>query len=113
MLSEWFQANKLSVNISKTNYIIFKPRQKKQIFDLNLKINNKEINRVNEVCFLGVILDENLSWKAHISHIAHKISKSIGIMYRSSFYLFKSALYIQDISLSSILYYGMGIDISN
>ena len=29
MLSEWFQANKLSVNISKTNYIIFKPRQKK------------------------------------------------------------------------------------
>ena len=82
MLSEWFQANKLSVNISKTNYIIFKPRQKKQIFDLNLKINNKEINRVNEVCFLGVILDENLSWKAHISHIAHKISKSIGIIYR-------------------------------
>ena len=56
------------------------------------KISNKEINRVNEVCFLGVILDENLSWKAHISHIAHKISKSIGIIYRSSFYLFKSAL---------------------
>ena len=92
MLSEWFQANKLSVNISKTNYIIFKPRQKKQIFDFNLKINDKEINRVNEVCFLGVILDENLSWKAHISHIAHKVSKSIGIIYRSSFYLFKSAL---------------------
>ena len=92
MLSEWFRANKLSVNISKTNYIIFKPRQKKQIFDFNLKINDKEINRVNEVCFLGVILDENLSWKAHISHIAHKVSKSIGIIYRSSFYLFKSAL---------------------
>ena len=93
MLSEWFQANKLSVNISKTNYILFLNQdKKKQIFDFNLKINDKEINRVNEVCFLGVILDENLSWKAHISHIAHKISKSIGIIYRSSFYLFKSAL---------------------
>ena len=91
-LSKWFQANKLSVNISKTNYIIFKPRQKKQIYDFNLKINNKKINRINEVCFLGVILDEHLSWKAHISHVAHKISKSIGIIYRSSFYLFKSAL---------------------
>ena len=92
MLNEWSQANKLSVNISKTNYIIFKPRQRKKIFDFNLKINNKEINRVNEVCFLGIILDENLSWKAHISHVAHKISKSIGIIYRSSFYLFKSPL---------------------
>ena len=92
MLNGWFQANKLSVNISKTNYIIFKARQRKKIFDFNLKINNKEINRVNEVCFLGVILDENLSWKAHISHVAHKVSKSIGIIYRSSFYLFKSAL---------------------
>ena len=75
MVSEWFQANKLSVNISKSNYIVFKPRQKKQMFDFNLKINNKKINKI-EVCFLGVILDENLSWKAHISYVAHKISKS-------------------------------------
>ena len=84
MLSEWFKANKLSVNIFKTNYIIFQPRQKKQIFYFNRKINNKEVNRVNEDCFLGVILDKNLLWKAHISHVAHKISKSIGIIYRLS-----------------------------
>ena len=98
MLNEWFQANKLSVNITVTNYIIFKPRQRKKIFDFNLRIN-KKINRVNEVCFRGVILDENFSWKAHILHVAHKISKSIGIIYRSSFYLFKSAL--------RILYYAL------
>ena len=34
-----------------------------------------------EVTFLGVILDENLSWKSHISHIASKISKSVGTIY--------------------------------
>ena len=61
---------------------------------MKLKINNNDINKVKEVCFLGVMLDENLPWKAHISHVAHKISKSIGIIYRSSFYLFKSALRI-------------------
>ena len=40
--------------------------------------------RTKEVTFLGVILDENLSWKSHISHIAGKISKSVGIIGRSS-----------------------------
>ncbi len=42
--------------------------------------------------FLGAILDEHMSWKSHISHIASKISKSICIIYKSSFYLSKSAL---------------------
>ena len=37
--------------------------------------------------FLGVILDENLSWKSHFSHIANKISKSIGVIYKASFCL--------------------------
>ena len=40
--------------------------------------------RTKEVTFLGVILDEILSWKSHISHIASKISKSVGIIGRSS-----------------------------
>ena len=40
--------------------------------------------RTKEVTFLGVILDENLSWKSHISHIASTISKSVGIICRSS-----------------------------
>ena len=44
--------------------------------------------------FLGVILDEHLSWNSYISHVANKISKSIDIIYRASFYLFKSSLRI-------------------
>ena len=40
--------------------------------------------RVKEVTFLGVILDGNLPWKPHISHFASKISKSVGIIGRSS-----------------------------
>ena len=37
--------------------------------------------------FLGVILDENLSWKSHLSYLANKISKSIGVIYKASFCL--------------------------
>ena len=80
-LSDWFKANKLSLNVKKSNYLIFKPKQRRQEFDLNIEINGHKMIRSKEVTFLGVILDENLSWKSHISHIASKISKSVGIIY--------------------------------
>ena len=72
--------------------MIFKPRQNRQKIDLKIEINSYRIEQVREVVFLGVILDEHISWKPHISHIASKISKSIGIIFRSSFYLSKRAL---------------------
>jgi retron-type reverse transcriptase len=74
-LSEWFKANKLSINVQKSSYMIFKTRQKRYIPEFSIEINNTKIKRVNEVVFLGVVLDENLSWKPHISHISRKISK--------------------------------------
>ena len=91
-LSEWFIANKLSLNIKKSNYIIFTPRQKRQTLDLLLEINNHRLERVKETSFLGVILDESLTWKSHISYVASKISKSIGIIYSSSFCLIRLTL---------------------
>ena len=91
-LSNWFLANKLSINVKKSNLMIFKPRQNRQKIDLKIEINSYRIEQVRQVVFLGVILDEHISWKPHISHIASKISKSIGIIFRSSFYLSKHAL---------------------
>ena len=44
--------------------MIFMPRQKKkQRPDMSININNNKIERVKETVFLGVVLDENLSWK--------------------------------------------------
>ena len=60
-LSEWFKANKLSINIQKSSYMIFKTRQKRYIPEFSIEINNTKIKRVNEVVFLGVVLEENLS----------------------------------------------------
>ena len=56
---------------------------------LSLKNN---IECVKETVFLGVILDEHLSWKPHILNDSRKISKSIGIIYKSSFCLPKTSL---------------------
>ena len=45
---------------------IFRPRQNRQRLDLAFNISNSSIDRVEEVTFLGVILDENLTWKSNI-----------------------------------------------
>ena len=62
-LSDWFKANKLSPNTQKPNYIIFKPRQRINELTLNIEMNGFKMNQIKEVNFLGVILDETLSWK--------------------------------------------------
>ncbi len=81
------KANKLSVNITKTNYVIFKSRNKKFYTDIPLKFDGNLISQKKTVKFLGVCIDENLRWKSHINHVYKKISKSIGIIFRSRFYL--------------------------
>ena len=48
-----------------------------------LKMDNIFIERENVTKFLGVLIDENLSWKQHINNVSTKISKSIGILYKS------------------------------
>ena len=78
-VQSWFSANKLQINYTKTSYMIFKSRNLN--FDHNLINNNNiEIKRVNNVKFLGVVIDENLTWKEHINCISLKISRLIGIL---------------------------------
>ena len=97
----------MSINTKKSNYMIFKPRQKRILHnDLSIMINGCVIDRVEEVVFLGVILDEHISWKPHISHVARKISKSIGIIYKASFF-FQNLLYVNYIIRLFILIYSI------
>ena len=91
-LSCWFQANKLSINVKKSNYIIFKTSPNRQKLDLDFSINDTKIDRLTETLFLGVIIDECLTWKPHVQNLTRKISKSLGIIYKSSFCLNKNSL---------------------
>ena len=72
-LPDWFKANKLALNIQNSNYILFKPRQKRDELTLSIEMDGFKINQVKEVNFLGVILDETLSWKPHISQVASSL----------------------------------------
>lgn len=83
-ISNWFQLNKLSLNIKKTNYMLFRTKNKilKEIPDI--KINDHKIDQVNKTKFLGVIINETLTWKDHIEFIRQKVAKNLGILYRLS-----------------------------
>ena len=94
-LGEWFKANKLSLNLSKTKWTLFHPHDKKRFIPEILPqiiIDKTLIQRDKVTKFLGVYVDENLTWKAHIECIDNKISKSIGILYRSRHILNKHQL---------------------
>ena len=62
-LTQWCRANKLSINFKKSNFMVFRPRQRRQTLDISIQIDNNNIDCVKETVFLGVILDEHLSWK--------------------------------------------------
>lgn len=79
-VSSWLIANKLSLNIDKTNYIIFHPPQKALNHTFRLYIANKAIKQEKYIKYLGVYLDSHLNWKYHISNISKKIKRAIGIL---------------------------------
>ena len=91
-IHDWLNTNKLSINTSKTKYMIFHYRQRRNIPNLSLKINNVDIEKVAVFDFLGITISETLDWSHHINKITIKIVKVIGIMRRIKRYIAKDTL---------------------
>ena len=89
-LETWFALNKLSLNVSKTNYMIFS--NFKINHDIQLFIGRNVINRVSETKFLGVIIDDNLNWHSHINEVCRKLYKEYFFVKRASHVLSKYSL---------------------
>ena len=80
-IQEWLTVNKLSLNISKTKYMVFHHPNKKLPENLtHIQINDIDIERVSNFCFLGLTINENLTWKTHTDKIANKVTKYTGIL---------------------------------
>ena len=70
----------MSLNIEKTNYMIFTNHRKSIVFDNSVQISGSAIERVYNTKFLGIIIDSHLTWKSHIDSVCGKIAKNIGII---------------------------------
>ena len=77
---DWLIANKLTLNIKKSNFVILCPAQRKLSYQPKIVIfDNKQNKKVapehkDYVKYLRIIIDKNLSWKHHIDHIIIKVS---------------------------------------
>ena len=92
-LFDWFCANTLSLNTRKTNYVLIQPPNRKYDFsNLNLSVNGNTLSREESCKFLGIYIDESLSWKKHFKYIHSRISRSLFAMKQSKVFLPKESL---------------------
>ena len=76
----WPSVNKLSLNVKKTHCIIFRSYKKKIDCNLKLFINSVKIRQAESTKLLGIIIDQNLTWKYNTTYIKGKMSRGIGII---------------------------------
>ena len=85
-LTLWLNVNRLALNVSKTNFVIF--RANRPIYhNVTLIMNKKAIEQKDHVKYLGVLVDEHLRWDYHISNVAKKIGRGVGILAKLRKYL--------------------------
>jgi hypothetical protein len=86
IIKTWFNSNLLSLNLDKTYYMQFLTKNK-SINKINIEKDNKIITQTNFVKFLGITVNNTLSWKQHIDTITPKLNKAFYIIRRSKLYL--------------------------
>ena len=87
----WFQVNKLSLNTSETNFMIFTNRSCDDTYSVCM--NGLNLSRVFVTKFLGVHMDSKLDWNYHIGIVRNKVAKNVSVMNRVKHVLTSSALY--------------------
>jgi hypothetical protein len=105
-LFEWFCSNKLSLNAKKTKYIVIRPKYLRgDLGKFTILINDIALDRIGNDCkeksvkFLGINLDENLTWKYHITQVNKKVS--------SALFSIKQVKHVLPIECLKTLYYSL------
>ena len=79
VVSDWFRANKLTLNVAKTVCMVFSPK-KNCDNKISVKLCDQELPIQTSTKFLGVWLDSNLDWNKQFSHICSKLKQNTGLM---------------------------------
>ena len=82
-IGSWATSSKLMFNESKTVWMLISKKQHQHFASVDLHLNRKRIDRVNEVHYLGVLITADLTWSAHIQIIVQKARRKLGYIYRT------------------------------
>ena len=107
----WFVRNKLSLSIGKSNFVLFRGKNKDSQADFTkIKIGDEYIPRMNYVKYIGLNLDELLNWKIHITEICKSLVKYFTVFYNIRKYISKKLMRtIYYTSIYSVIKYGIEI----
>ena len=76
------EANKISLNVQKTELVLFKNKRKKLENPIKIKLSGKRLYPTDNVRYLGIKIDENLTGKQHIEHILTKLNRANALLYK-------------------------------
>ena len=79
-ISQWLKANKVSLNVKKTELIIFRQNKNPLHHSVKFKLNGKRLFPTSSVKYLGVFLDQHLYWNKELAHVITKLNQGIGIL---------------------------------
>ncbi len=106
----WLDCNKLALNIDKTNFVLFHSPRKKLPDLINIKFGKKNVTRAKHVKFLGVLLDEHLTWKYHTTELLKKLTRTAGIFFKIRHYIpLQPLTSLYNSLFSSFLNYGITV----
>ena len=94
-INNWLNANKLILNALKSKALIIPPKTRQQAPNLKITIDSCKISVVESVKYLGIYLDNKLTFGPHISFLQSKLSHSIGIIFRIKYYVPARVLFLQ------------------
>ena len=86
-LTGWLNANKLTINPTKSNILIILPKTNQPIPTVELQVRNSLIPQHTITRYLGVTIDDNLKFDHHIIDIEHKISRGVGIISKLRYFM--------------------------
>ena len=88
----WLQANKLTLNVDKSNLVLFIKGNQKNSTKIIVKIDKEQIKEKEYIKYLGLLIDNKLSWQHHVKYLNLKVAKGIGIIAKLQHFVSKNTL---------------------
>ena len=86
-VQKWCNANKLTINLKKTNCMFIKGQRRVIAVNGVLRLSNVDINNVSVASFVGVQIDSSLSWKHHIDFVNKCVRRKVGLLFKLRYFV--------------------------